>query len=77
MSMTKEEIKNQVNNYQQIILVGESFGMSDVHWDTRSIEDNIRLLTSALKYFQNLQKGKQDAFDLMIGDTYSPYPNYL
>lgn len=48
--MSISEIASKVNDYKQVILIGESDGKSCIHWNTKDKKELIRLLNNALHY---------------------------
>ena len=56
--MTINEIASKVNEYKQVILIGESDGQSYIHWNTKDKKELLRLLNNAMHYVlcNNTQK---------------------
>lgn len=48
--MTINEIAKKVNEYKQVILIGESDGQAYIHWNTKDKKELLRLLNNAIHY---------------------------
>lgn len=58
--MTINEIAKKVNEYKQVILIGESDGQSYIHWNTKDKKELLRLLNNSIHYVSQDVTQKED-----------------
>ena len=48
----RDDIKEMVDDFRQVVFIADSYGNSYIKWDAKSVDNVIELLEKALRYMK-------------------------